>query len=93
MCCDVMSHSLRPCGLHPTRLVCLWDSPGKNTEVGCHCLLQGVFPPRDQTHFSCTAGPSEKHMDMMASHDSFSCYRSSQTGSLLQRVTDREMGG
>ena len=29
-----------------TRLLCPWDSPGKNTGVGCHCcfLLQGVFP-------------------------------------------------
>ena len=26
------------------RLLCLWDSPGKNTEVGCHSLLQGIFP-------------------------------------------------
>ena len=24
----------------PTRLPHPWDSPGKNTEVGCHCLLQ-----------------------------------------------------
>ena len=24
----------------PTRLPCLWDSPGKNTGVGCHFLLQ-----------------------------------------------------
>ena len=23
---------------------CPWDSPGKNTEVGCHDLLQGIFP-------------------------------------------------
>ena len=34
---------LRPCGLQPTRLLCLWDSPGKNTGVGCHFLLQGIF--------------------------------------------------
>ena len=26
------------------RLPCPWDSPGKNTTVGCHSLLQGVFP-------------------------------------------------
>ena len=26
------------------RLPCPWDSPGKNTGVGCHCLLQGIFP-------------------------------------------------
>ena len=28
----------------PTRLCCPWDSPGKNTGVGCHFLLQGIFP-------------------------------------------------
>ena len=26
----------------PTRLLCPWDSPGKNTGVGCHCLLHCV---------------------------------------------------
>ena len=26
-----------------TILLCLWDSPGKNTGVGCHFLLQGIF--------------------------------------------------
>ena len=26
------------------RLLCRWDSPGKNTGVGCHALLQGIFP-------------------------------------------------
>ena len=26
------------------RLLCPWDLPGKNTEVGCHFLLQGIFP-------------------------------------------------
>ena len=31
-------------GLQPTRLLCPWDSPGKNTGVGCHALLQGTFP-------------------------------------------------
>ena len=29
--------------LQPTRLLCPWDSPGKNTIVGCHFLLQGIF--------------------------------------------------
>ena len=27
-----------------TRLLCPWDSPGKNTGMGCHFLLQGIFP-------------------------------------------------
>ena len=38
------SDSLRPRGLHPTRLLCPWDSPGKNTGEGCYALLQGIFP-------------------------------------------------
>ena len=33
-----------PHGLQPTRLLCPWDSPGQNTGVGCHVLLQGIFP-------------------------------------------------
>ena len=35
-----MSDSVRPHMLQPTRLPCPWDSPGKNTGVGCHFLLQ-----------------------------------------------------
>ena len=35
---------LGPQGWEPTRLLCLWDSPGENTGVGCHVLLQGIFP-------------------------------------------------
>ena len=38
-----MSDSVRPYGLQPTRLLCPWDSPGKNTGVGCHFLLQEIF--------------------------------------------------
>ena len=39
-----VSDSSRPYGLQPTRLLCPWDSPGKNTGVSCHFLLQGIFP-------------------------------------------------
>ena len=43
---SVMSDSLRPHGLQPTRLLCPWDFPGKSTGVGCHCLLlQSCFTP------------------------------------------------
>ena len=34
---------LWPHGLQPTRVLYLWDFPGKNTGVGCHFLLQGIF--------------------------------------------------
>ena len=35
-----MSDSVRPQRRQPTGLPCPWDSPGKNTGVGCHFLLQ-----------------------------------------------------
>ena len=40
---SVVSDSLRPHGPKPTRLLCRWHSPGKNSEVGSHSLLQGIF--------------------------------------------------
>ena len=40
----LLSDSLQPRGLQPSRLLCSWDSPGKNTGVGCHFLLRGTFP-------------------------------------------------
>ena len=39
----VMSDSLRPHALQPTRFLCPWNFSGKNTGVGCHFLLQGIF--------------------------------------------------
>ena len=37
----------------PTRFLHPWDFPGKNTRVGCHLLLQGIFPTQGWTHVSC----------------------------------------
>ena len=39
--------------LQPSRLLRPRDFPGKNTGVGCHSLLQSIFPTRDGTHVSC----------------------------------------
>ena len=36
--------TLRPHRLRPTRLLCPWGLPGKDTGVGCHFLLQRIFP-------------------------------------------------
>ena len=41
---SIVSNSLQPHGLQPTRLLCPWNSAGKNTRVGSHSLLQGIFP-------------------------------------------------
>ena len=40
---SVMSNFLWPQRLQPTRFLCPWNTPGKNTGVGCHFLLQGIF--------------------------------------------------
>ena len=45
--CSVMSNSLRLHGLQPARLLSPWDSPGENTGVGYHFLLQGIFLIQD----------------------------------------------
>ena len=39
-CVRPLSDSCLPGRWQPTRPLCPWDSPGKNTGVGCHCLLQ-----------------------------------------------------
>ena len=41
---SVVSDSLQPHGLWPAGLLCPGDSPGRNTRMGCHALLQGIFP-------------------------------------------------
>ena len=41
---SVVSDSWQPHGLQPARLFCPQDFPGKNTGVGSHCFLQGIFP-------------------------------------------------
>ena len=43
-CVALMSRSLGPHGLLSPRLLCPWDSPGKNTGVGCHTLPPGMEP-------------------------------------------------
>ena len=58
--CSVVSNSLQHHGLWPSSLLHPWNSPGKNTGVDCHSLLQRNFPtqgsnpgvlPRRQIHY------------------------------------------
>ena len=50
----VVADSLKHYGVWPTRLLCPWDSPGENTRVGCHALLQGIFPTQGlNSHLLC----------------------------------------
>ena len=41
-----------PLELETTRLLCPWNFPGKNTEVGCHFLLQGIVLSQGSNHVS-----------------------------------------
>ena len=42
--CSVVSNSVQPHRLQPTRLLCSCDSPGKNIGVNCDAHVQGIFP-------------------------------------------------
>ena len=50
---SVVSDSLWPHGLQPIRLLCPWNSSGKNTRVDCHSLAS---QPRNQTQVFCITG-------------------------------------
>ena len=71
---SVMSDSLRPHGLQPTRLLCPWDFPGNSTRVDCHFLLQGIFPTQQ-------SNPGLPHCKQMLYHLS---HQGSLTVILLQ---------
>ena len=46
--------TLQPHRMWPARLLCPWNSPGKNTEVGSHSLLQEIFPTQgSNSHLWC----------------------------------------
>ena len=45
--CWVMSDSSRPHGWGSSMLLCPWRFSGKNTWVGCHAFLQGIFPTQE----------------------------------------------
>ena len=40
---QIVSNSLQPHGLSPSRILCPWDFSSKNAVVGCQFLLQGIF--------------------------------------------------
>ena len=66
--CSTVSDSLRPHGLEPATLLCAWDSPGKNTGVGCHSLLQRMFLTQESNPVFCIAG---RYFTIWATRESF----------------------
>ena len=68
-----MSDSLFPYGLQLTRLLCPWDFPGKNTGVGCHSLLQGIFLTQGLQHCRHQWSPTII-MDILKYNCGFICF-------------------
>ena len=56
------SDSLRPHGLQQARFLHPWNSPGKNTEMGFHSLLQGIF-----SNQGIEPGPPALQADILSS--------------------------
>ena len=57
-----MSDSMQPHWWQPTRLPCPWDSPGKNTGVGCHFLLQ-CMKVKSESEVTQSCPTPSYHMD------------------------------
>ena len=59
--------TLWPHGLRPVRLLCPWDSPGKNSGGGCHFLLRGPSRPRGWSRGLPDPGLSPHLLSLQAS--------------------------
>ena len=72
-----MSDSVWPHRRQPTRLLCPWDSPGKNTGVGCHFLLQCMkVKSESEVAQSCLTLSNPMHCSLPGSsvHGIFRCH-------------------
>ena len=85
-----------PHGLLPTRHLCPWNSPGKNTEVGSHSPFQGIFliqeplspeSPALAGRFFTTgpAGKPMKHLTMWQVHEGLRAYKQEGSTSGLEQ--------
>ena len=73
---SVTSDSLPLHGLQPARLLCLWNSSGKNTGMGSHFLLHRIFPTQDGTQVSNPGFLHCRHILCHLSHPMGpSCFR------------------
>ena len=85
MCaCSVMSDSLQPRILHLARFLCPWDSPAKNIGVGCHFLLQGIFPTQGLNPYLLLLLHWQGHSLSLSTHNA--CITSHNIGSRQGKV-------
>ena len=60
---SVTSDSLRTHGLYPARLLCPWDFSGKNTGVGSHFNLQGLWVFFLSARVTIVGSPTREGLD------------------------------
>ena len=82
---SIVSDSLQPHGLQPTRLLRPWDFPVKSTGVGCHCLLRCISEVIDIS--SSNFDPSLSFLKPSVSHDLL-CIEVKYTGWQYTALTD-----
>ena len=68
--CSVMSNSATPWTV-ACWLFCLWDSPGQNTGVGSHSLLQVIFPSQGSNPGLLHCRQILYHLSYQGSHLSY----------------------
>ena len=79
---SVVLDSVRPHRRQPTRLCHSWDSPGKNTGVGCHFLLQ-CMKVKSESEFAQSCPTLSDPMD---ANDTILIAESEELKSLLMKV-------
>ena len=79
--CSQSCLTLWPHGLQPTRLLCPWDSPGKNIGVSCHALLHGIFP---------TQGSNPRLLCLLHCRQILYCWSIREDNSLPTGIHQRE---
>ena len=75
--------TLQPYVLQPTRVLCLWGFPGKNTGLGCHSLLQWIFSNLHLLHWQADSFPLSHPRTPLCMHNHF-------LSKLWETVEDRE---
>ena len=71
--CSVLSDPLRSHRQKPARLLCPWNSPGRNTGVGCHSFLQGIFPTQGSNPRLLQCRQILQHLSHQGSPPHFQC--------------------
>ena len=88
VCVSVMCSSLLPHGLQSARFPFPWHSPGKNTGVGSHALLQGIVPTQGSN--LCLLHPLHWQVDSLPRSHQGSSFSHWQVTSLVREETHME---